>query len=183
MTAIFYTLAAIMLGAAVYVAVCRDIARAIFCFFGVLFGLAGLYIFALADFVAVTQLLVYAGGVIVLMIFALMLTDKRLLEKFSGDEKPGPRLFRARALPSVLLALGVLAVLLQAIRGTGWDALQWRRDAAGAADHITGAENMVENVGINLMTRYLVPFEVISVFLLAALIGAAYLARGRKENR
>ncbi|TCS87207.1 NADH dehydrogenase subunit J [Anseongella ginsenosidimutans] len=169
-----------MLSAALYVAVSRDIARAIFCFFGVLFALAGLYIFALADFVAVTQILVYAGGVVVLMIFALMLTDKQLLEVIRKEEKTGPRLFRARSLPSILLALGVLAVLLQVAVTVDWSGLQWLNEASAAGNRVTGKENMVENVGINLMTRYLLPFEVISVLLLAALIGAAYLARGRK---
>lgn len=181
MTAIFYILAAIMLAAALYVAVSRDIARAIFCFFGVLFSLAGLYIFALADFVAVTQILVYAGGVIVLMIFALMLTDKKLQEVIRKEEKGGPRLFRARSLPSILLALGVLAVMLQVIFAIDWTSLEWQKEAAAAGNHITGGENMVENVGINIMTMYLLPFEVISIFLLAALIGAAYLARGRTK--
>ncbi|MFS8616853.1 MAG: NADH-quinone oxidoreductase subunit J [Solitalea sp.] len=182
MTAIFYILAGIMLAAACYVAVSRDIARAVFCFFGVLFAMAGLYIFALADFVAVTQILVYAGGVVVLMIFALMLTDKQLLENIRRGESSGPRLFRARALPSILLALAVFAVLLQVITAVDWGNMAWRHEAVAAGNRITGHENMVENVGVNLMTRYLLPFEVISVFLLAALIGAAYLARGRTNN-
>src|SRR5690606_16233966 len=171
-----------MLVAALYVAISRDVARAIFCFFGVLFALAGLYIFAMADFVAVTQILVYAGGVIVLMIFALMLTDKQLLEMLRKEEKTGPRLFRARALPSVLLCLGVLAILLQVAVSIDWTTLGWQQQAVSSGDQITGHENMVESIGVNLMTRYLLPFEVISVFLLAALIGAAYLARGRKTE-
>lgn len=182
MNVLFYILAAIMLLAALYVAVSRDIARAIFCFFGVLFCLAGLYIFAFADFVAVTQILVYVGGVVVLMIFALMLTDKKLLEFIRKEEKPGPRLIRARMLPSILLCLGVLAILLVVIYQSDWAGLTWQKKAAAAGNVLTGSENMVQNTGINLMTRYLLPFEVISVFLLAALIGAAYLARGRRTN-
>lgn len=179
MKVIFYILAIITLLSAVYVAITRDVARAVFCFFAVLFGLAGLYIFALADFVAVTQILVYAGGVVVLMIFALMLTDKRLLENIRRDENTGPRLFRARALPSILLSLGVLAVFLQVISAVDWNNLNWITEATAAGNQVTGYENMVQNVGVNFMTTYLLPFEVISVFLLAALIGAAYLARGK----
>ncbi|HYH56286.1 MAG TPA: NADH-quinone oxidoreductase subunit J [Anseongella sp.] len=180
MKPLFYILAAIMLLAALYVAVTRDIARAIFCFFGVLFSLAGIYVFAFADFVAVTQVLVYVGGVIVLMIFALMLTDKQLMDATRREGETGPRLFRMRMLPSLLLSLAVLAVLLQVVFAVDWTALGWQREAAAAGNVLTGSENMVQNTGINLMTRYLLPFEVVSVFLLAALVGAAYLARGRK---
>src|SRR3546814_10572805 len=114
------------------------------------------------------------------MVFALMLTDKQLLEMIRMEGNTGPRIFRARALTSFMMCLGVLEVLLQVVISIDWTSLSWMQQAISYGDQISGKENMVENIGINLMTRYLLPFEVISVFLLAALIGAAYLARGRK---
>lgn len=76
---IFYAFAIFTLSAALAVVSLRNTARALFLFFFVLFGMAGLFIFSLADFVAITQIMVYVGGVLILMIFAFMLSNQELL--------------------------------------------------------------------------------------------------------
>lgn len=176
---IFYTLAALLLITAIFVVSTGDVARAVFGFFIVLFCLAGLYVFALADFVAVTQVLVYAGGVVVLMIFALMLTEKTVLDVIRGRKK----VWRTPGVRKLLLLLfcgGVLALLLTAITLVDWGSLEWIRQAGAGGEMAARTGNRIPDIGINLMSTYLLPFEVVSVFLLAALVGAAYIARARK---
>ena len=77
---VFYAFAALAIFASFLVVTLKNTARALFLFFVVLFAMAGLYLFALADFVAITQIMVYVGGVLILMIFAFMLSNKELLE-------------------------------------------------------------------------------------------------------
>src|SRR3546814_11995443 len=93
------------------------------------------------------------------MVFALMLTDKQLLEIIRMEGNTGPRLFRARALPSVTLCLGVLAVLLLVVISIDWTSLSWMQQAISSGEQISGQEHMVETIGIKLMTRNLMTFE------------------------
>src|SRR5690606_10765687 len=75
----FHAVAAMAILSALLLVSIRNTARALFLLFIVLFAMAGLYLFALADFVAITQILVYVGGVLILLIFAFMLSNKELL--------------------------------------------------------------------------------------------------------
>src|SRR3546814_20841237 len=102
------------------------------------------------------------------MVFALMLTDKQLLEIIRMEGHTGPRLFRARALPSVMLCLGVLAVLLPVVISIDWTSLCWMQQAISSGDHISVKEHMVKNIVINLMTMYLLPFYFFSFFLFSS---------------
>lgn len=77
---LFYAFATLAIGSALLLVNLKNIARALFLFFIVLFAMAGLYLFALADFVAITQIMVYVGGVLILMLFAFMLSNKELLK-------------------------------------------------------------------------------------------------------
>jgi NADH:ubiquinone oxidoreductase subunit 6 (subunit J) len=78
-TMLFYVMAFITLGSALFVAYSGSMVRSVFMFFITLFGLAGLYVFALADFVAITQIVIYVGGILVLILFAFMLSNKETL--------------------------------------------------------------------------------------------------------
>jgi len=112
-----------------------------------------------AQFLAMAQILVYAGAIVVLFIFVVMLIGNETMDDFVARERPALRL-AALALVVLFLAGGVYAVFF-----AGWPA------ASGLADY--GA---VESVGRLLFTRYLLPFELASVILLAAMIGAIILA-------
>ncbi|RYE18148.1 MAG: NADH-quinone oxidoreductase subunit J, partial [Sphingobacteriaceae bacterium] len=83
---IFIFLALITVTSAWYVAASQNLVRCVFMFFVTLFSVAGLYVFALADFVAITQIVIYVGGVLVLMLFTFMLSSKETLEKME-DKK------------------------------------------------------------------------------------------------
>jgi NADH-quinone oxidoreductase subunit J len=71
--ALFYLMSFIALASAIFVAATKNLVRSIFMFFITLFALAGLYVLALADFVAITQIVIYVGGILVLILFAFML--------------------------------------------------------------------------------------------------------------
>jgi len=173
---IFYFFAAMVLVSALLVVATRNLVRSIFLFFITLFSMAGLFVFALADFVAITQLVIYVGGVLVLMIFAFLLSNKQILD----DPKPlSSKIIGIHFLPGIFVALLFFAVLIWSVSLANVDQLNW---VAGAeANTLKPSDNTIHFIGINLMTKYLLPFEVVSIFLLMALIGAAHLARKERK--
>src|SRR5579864_2945202 len=85
--ALFYLMGFIALASAVFVAATKNLVRSVFMFFVTLMALAGLYVLALADFVAITQIVIYVGGILVLMIFAFMLSGKETLNIITQQRK------------------------------------------------------------------------------------------------
>ena len=123
-----------------------------------LFGVAGLYVFLYADFIAASQVIIYVGGILVLIIFGVMLTNKIDDPNLSNQSR--------NQLLAAVFCFIMLLFQLQIIFSTDWF----------IGDFIT-RESTVNDIGILLLTTYLLPFEVVSVLLLAALIGAAMLSR------
>lgn len=155
---IFYVLSALTLGGAAVVALNRNIVYSALGLLAALLGAGSLYVMLSADFVAIAQLLVYVGGVMVLVLFAVMLTSKITEVKVSNTSFGlfgGALLFVAMA--PVLAAVAIY---------TPW------RVTEPAPMHAITAE-----VGDALLTRWLLPFEVASLVLLATLIGAVVIAR------
>jgi NADH:ubiquinone oxidoreductase subunit 6 (subunit J) len=171
---IFYLLGAITLGSAVFVAASKNLVRSIFMFFITLLSLAGLYVLALADFVAITQIIVYVGGILVLILFAFMLSGR---ETLSTLQQQGKSFLSANKIVSFILAAVFFVVLVEMIAKISPDNLLWINKAKVNNTVIQPTANMTDNIGINLMTRYLLPFEVVSVLLMMALVGAAHLSR------
>ncbi len=176
--AIFYAFAALAVGSALLIVSLKNTARALFLFFVMLFAMAGLFLFALADFVAITQILVYVGGVLILMIFAFMLSNKELLADLQNTNR------QFLSLPnwqSLLLAIGFFAVLIYGIWEWHQSTPIWITENIRSGEILKSSDNNIQNLGVHFMTKYLLPFEVISIFLLVALIGAAHLSR--KEDQ
>lgn len=170
---LFYVMAFVVVGSALFVAGSKNLVRSIFMFFITLFGLAGLYVLALADFVAVTQIVIYVGGVLVLILFAFMLSGKETLGILQQQQG---KFISLSKLPAILFTLLFFVVILNVVLKTDADNLPWVKQA----NVIKPNDLMTDNIGINLMTRYLLPFEAISVLLMVALVGAAHLARKEK---
>lgn len=170
---LFYIIGAMALGSALMVVATPNLVRSIFLFFITLFSVAGLYVFALADFVALTQIVIYVGGVLVLMLFAFLLSNKEQLNRIKNVKT---NFIGIRSLPGILLALVFLFVLVNTIIRADVGNMDWIRDSAGE-NTIQASDNTIQQIGILLITRYLLPFEVISVLLMVALIGAAHLTR------
>jgi len=161
----FYTLAAFILGFAVLVVATKDTVHSVlFLVLDFLF-VAALYVLLHAPFLAAIQVLVYAGGIVVLYLFVVMLVNlKRPPEAHSDTQR--------RTKLGFGLAAAVLAELA-AIAAYG-SAVPAAPIAPGAALPVTGN---TEQVGWMLYTSYLIPFEIASMLLLVAMIGAIVLAK------
>ena len=171
---LFYLMSFIAVASALFVAATKNLVRAIFLFFITLFALAGLYVLALADFVAITQIVIYVGGILVLIVFAFMLSGRETLNTLGQQ---GGGFISIRKLPALLLAALFLIVLINMITAADAGHLIWIKKSVQLKNDIQPNGAMTENIGINLMTRYLLPFEAVSVLLMIALIGAAHLSR------
>jgi NADH-quinone oxidoreductase subunit J len=159
---VFYLLAAIVVGSAAVVVLARSLIYSAFALLGTFFGVAGMYVLLGADFLAATQLLIYVGGILVLLLFGVMLTHKIYdLDLRSETSQFAPGLIVAGVL------FGILTLL--AVR-TPWAAGGGRPPAPTTAD-----------IGRLFMGPFLLPFEAASVLLLVALMGAAMIVRRKKE--
>ena len=170
---VFYFFAALTLISALLVVNMQNLVRSIFLFFVTIFSLAAMFVFALADFIAVTQIVIYVGGVLVLMLFAFMLSNRELL---SGLQivKAGLKIGH---LAGLVICAAFFFLLFTAISSSDIINFPWIQESQAIGKN----DNTIHQIGIHTMTRYLLPFEVVSVFLMMALIGAAHLAR--KEKR
>ena len=175
---LFYAFAALAIGSALLVISLKNTARTLFLFFITLFAMAGLFLFALADFVAITQIMVYVGGVLILMIFAFMLSNKELL---SDLQNISGRFISLPNWQSLILALGFFTVIVLGISEWNQQTPTWIMENIQSGSIIQPTDNNINQLGLRFMTQYILPFEVISIFLLMALIGAAHLSR--KEDQ
>jgi NADH-quinone oxidoreductase subunit J len=171
---LFYLMSFIALGSALFVAATKNLVRSIFMFFITLFALAGLYVLVLADFVAITQIVIYVGGILVLILFAFMLSGKESLNVITQQRG---QFISLSKVPAILLTALFLIVLINVIFKADVDHLGWIKNSIAHKSDIAPDAAMTENIGINLMTRYLLPFEAVSVLLMVALVGAAHLSR------
>jgi NADH-quinone oxidoreductase subunit J len=160
----FYTLAAFILGFAVLViSVKNTVHSVLFLVMNFLF-VAALYVLLGAQFLAVIQVLVYAGGIVVLYLFVVMLVNlKRPPEAHEDPHRRTALGFWLSA--AVLVELGAIAVY------------SYGRTAPTAAAAVVPAGGNTEQVGWLLYTNYLIPFEIASMLLLVAMIGAIVLAK------
>jgi NADH-quinone oxidoreductase subunit J len=158
----FFLFAALTLGSALFAATARSIVHAAFSLMATFFGVAGIYAVLGSDFLAVTQVLVYVGGILILIVFGVLLTDR------VPDEY---RVVKARNWAPAVLAAGLVFVALAWAAGSA----KWPRLVQG---ELPPAPGTVRGIGRALLTDYLVPFEFSSILLLVVLVGAARLARG-----
>lgn len=159
----FYIFAALVLGSSIGVVVSKNIVRTAVCLLGTLGGVACLYFLLDANLLAAIQLIVYAGGTLILIVFGVMLTSQSPWVGF----KPTRGQAVVATIVSLLLAVGIITLTTTA-------------DWNPSPNAPLAASPKVADVGNSLLTTYLAPFEVASVLLLVVMIGAAYLARTEK---
>jgi len=156
----FYVIAAIMVLSAIRVVTTDNVLHAALWLVIVLAGVGAQFILLAAEFVAITQVLVYLGAIIVLFLFGIMLTRTQAGDARDADHR-GPVKIAALVLGAALLGLMSYA-LLDGFRDSEFGDMVVQRTA---------------EVSDSIFSTYLLPFEVLSVLLLAALIGAIVLAR------
>jgi NADH-quinone oxidoreductase subunit J len=171
--ALFWLFALVTASSAIGVVASRNIVRMAVCLLFTLGGVAGLYFALAAEFLAAIQLIVYAGGTLILIIFGVMLTSKSPFSRLSA--KPG-EIAVAIAIGSVLLAALVMGIHAA---GSSGDAA----NGAFAGQAVEAEQRYpMTRLGQVLLGDYLIPFEIVSVLLLVVMIGAAYLAKARRRE-
>ncbi|MCC7139121.1 MAG: NADH-quinone oxidoreductase subunit J [Planctomycetes bacterium] len=165
---VFWVLAGLSVVSAVAAAMAPKIVHAAFGLMAAFFGVAGLYALLGADFLSLTQVVVYVGGILVLLVFGVLLTGRAKAQL--GLEKP------VRVGGAVAAGTALLLGLLLAIGKSDLSRSPWLSD-------LPEPQGTTHAIGRALLDpeQYLLPFELVSVFLLAALVGAAYLVRRRRD--
>lgn len=167
--AAFYGFSILAIASALFILFSKNLIYGAFALFFSFLGVAALYVLAGADFLAVTQIMVYVGGILVLLIFGIMLTQKAK-EQTSSESPNRVEVFSSRGLASFFIGSG-LFVLLGLIILSGQFV---------ESDEAIHANSTLKTIGVKLMTSHLLPFEIAAILLLVALVGAAYLALNRK---
>ena len=155
---LFLIIAALVIASAFWVVFSPNLIHSAVSLLFTLFSTAGLYIFLYADFIAATQVVIYVGGILVLIIFGVMLTSRIDTPSIAASSK--------NQFIGGVGAFTIFVIQVAVIFNTPW--------------HI-GAEqsrdSTVSGIGYLLLNEYLLPFEIISILLLASLMGAALLSR------
>lgn len=155
---IFYLFAFVTVISAFFVVTTRNIVHSAFFLLFTLFGIAGLYVLLGADFVSIVQLVVYIGGILILILFGVMLTQKIT----SVEIKTGT----FQVLPAAI-GVGLFGgFLIAALTNT-----EWRNFDSPVP------ETTASGLGFLLMQEYVIAFELLGILLLVALVGAASMAR------
>jgi NADH-quinone oxidoreductase subunit J len=155
--ALFWILAAVMIGAGLLVVTMRDIIRCGLAMIVCFLALAGIYVLIGAPLLGAAQVIVYIGAISVLILFAIMLTQTK--------DAPSRLVLQTQAVPAAVAAVIVAVLIALAVSATDWGELTARVRLATSA------------MSVVLFDRFVFPFEIVSVLLLAAVIGGVFLAK------
>ena len=154
----FWILAVMLVGTALAVVLTKNLFHSVLWLALSLVSTAGVFLLLVAEFIAAVQVLLYAGGVITVVVFAIVVTEKLVGEKISHTSK--------RLAGGAIVAVGIFAMVASTIQRAGLDP---------ARPEIVADSTRV--IGMSLLTKFLLPFELLAVLLLAGLIAASYFAR------
>jgi NADH-quinone oxidoreductase subunit J len=155
--ALFWILAAVMLGSALLVVTMRDIIRCGLAMIVSFMALAGIYVLMGAPLLGAAQVIVYIGAISVLILFAIMLTQTK--------DAPSRLVFQTQAVPAAIASVVVAILIALAVSATDW---------AELTERVRLATNRMSLV---LFEQFVFPFEIVSVLLLAAVIGGVFIAK------
>ena len=158
---LFYLFSLLTVVSAFFSVVHPNILYAGLSLFGSFFGVAGIYLLLGADFVAATQVLIYVGGILTLILFAVMLSKNIYGMKLKDEGR--------RKIVPAFISLLLFGFLLKLIFTVNWNTIASQEEPVATTSRL----------GTLLLSEYLLPFELASVLLLAALIGAILLARSK----
>ncbi|MFU8859594.1 MAG: NADH-quinone oxidoreductase subunit J [Cyclonatronaceae bacterium] len=161
---LFYAFTILTVGSAAYMVLSKNIVHAAFALIFSLTGVAALYVLLYADFIAATQILVYVGGILILILFGIMLTTLDFSENL--------KTVTVNMLPATILSGAVAVLLLYLFYVTEWTTIV----------PVERNDTMFD-LGTMLMNEYLLPFQITGVLLLVAIIGALLMStRNRTEQ-
>jgi NADH:ubiquinone oxidoreductase subunit 6 (subunit J) len=162
---VFVLVAGMALTGAILMVTLRNLVRSVLAMILSFVGVAGLYLVLEAEFLAAIQVLVYVGAVAVLVLFAVMLT-----QRVADPTKPANN---NQAWLAFTVSVGIFAILAAVLSPLRWPNLPAMPNLPNSSEPVSS----VTNLGAQLLGAYAIPFEVASVVLLVALLGAIMLAR------
>lgn len=164
---IFLFLVFIIVAGAFYIAFSHSVLKSAYVFMLLLLSVAGIFVFAGADFSAVSQIMVYIGGILILIVFGILLTPKKGDKNSNNPIELNTKNYNQFI--GIALGIVVFASLFWAISKSNFDAL-------GSFDK-SNPKSTVQQVGFNLISKYGIELEAIGLLLLAALMGAGAIAQ------
>jgi len=157
-TLAFWTLAVMLVGSALAVVLSKNLFHSVLWLALALTGTAGVFLLLEAEFLAAVQLLLYAGGVITIVVFAIVVTERLVGERITQTNR--------RITAGALTALAMVALVVNAIA---------RQPLATGRPPVSA--DLTRTLGESVLTRFVLPFELLGVLMLAAMLGALYFAR------
>ncbi len=168
---LFYFFSGLIVISALVVLFTPNVLYAAFSLIFTFLGVAAVYVLAGADFIAITQIIVYVGGILVLMVFGLMLTNK--IDGRAVVTRNHNVFF------GVIAGALMLLVLLLSISTVNFMGLDWVQSALHGGEVVR--LSTIQAIGILMMSRYILPFELAGILLLIALIGSAFIAKQQAD--
>jgi len=154
----FYSLATVLVGSALAVVLTKNLFHAVLWLALALTGTAGIFLLLDAEFLAAVQLLLYAGGIVTIVVFAIVVTERLVGERISQTSR------------NLLAGAAAAAALAWAIVST-----VWQRPLAMVRPPMS--DDLTRLIGDTVQTRFVLPFELLALLMLAGLMGAIYFAR------
>jgi len=150
-------------GGALFMLFTKNLLHAALAMFMSMLGLAGIYVLAFADVLAVSHLMIYVGGVMILILFGIMLTNQGGIQSAQSND-----LWTQHSGKFWAFSIGLTSFL----------GLIWLFTKFDLSKQVSGQNtSKIRNVGVELLTNYAFPFELAGIFLLIALVGATYIAK------
>ena len=154
----FWVLAVLLVGSALCVVLATNLFHAVLWLALALTGTAGVFLLLNAEFLAAVQLLLYAGGIVTVVVFAIVVTERLAGERITQTNR--------RIVAGAIVAAALLGILVNAIR---------QQPLGLVRGDMTG--DITRAIGESVLTRFVLPFELLALLMLAALLGAIYFAR------
>lgn len=166
---ILYFFVAFGILASLYAVITRSVVKAIFGMFATFFSVSAMLILAQAEFLAIAHLMIYIGGIIVVMIFAMMLSSKNILDDHLIQNEKRKNINPTNII-SGLASIGLFFLLATMVMNQEF-----------IANRSEVKVNTIQHIGTQLLSNYAFPLEIISLLLLVALMAASIISR--KENQ
>jgi NADH-quinone oxidoreductase subunit J len=154
----FWSLAVVLVGSALAVVLSKNLFHSVLWLALALTGTAGVFLLLEAEFLAAVQLLLYAGGIVTIVVFAIVVTERLVGERITQTNR--------RITAGAVTSLALIALVVNAIM---------RQPLATTREPLT--TDLTRTLGESVLTRFVLPFELLGVLMLAAMLGAVYFAR------
>ena len=154
----FWVLSVLLVGSALAVVLSKNLFHAVLWLALALTGTAGIFLLLNAEFLAAVQLLLYAGGIITVVVFAIVVTERLIGERLSQTNRG--------VVSGALVAIGLLAIIVSTLM---------QRELPSTP--LPQLSDLTRLVGEQVLTTFVLPFELLALLMLAAMLGAIYFAR------